>query len=101
MKIKLSDIKRLTIELELPGGEVKAFDPFECAERLQTEIAVLDGTLSSMFDAIRRVFGFPTQAEVISAPVDAKPFTLDRQSCFELQRQLYAIIDEAVDPKKK
>lgn len=100
MKLKLSEIKPLVFELELPDGTVRSFDPLEVGAKVQRELAQSDGMLDTATDIIRAALGFPTAKEVAAAQQAPPHFTLSASQCAEIQKQLLSMIEEATAPKK-
>ncbi|MDB5295209.1 MAG: hypothetical protein JWO31_1192 [Phycisphaerales bacterium] len=91
--IKLADVAKPTIDLELPDGGKRSYDLWELGERYNaldaatTAKAGADGSvdLPAFYDGVRGLFGFPTLAD--AAKVEGT-FTLSRGMCEHLRTVL-------------
>ena len=101
MALKLNEIKDPVFEVDLGNGDVRRYDPFAIAEKMET-VKNVDGSepnSSEGYDRIRTIFGFPTQAEYDAAP-EPKPFTPSRHQVQWLSASIGEFIANLAVSKK-
>ena len=108
--IKLSESDPV-FEVVFTKDVTKKYDPWEVAEKLEdltnAEMRAYkekDAPMpsSAMYDIVRKVFGFPTQAEVdaVEGTPEPAPYTLSRHKCVEVQGDLYEFLGNLEAAKK-
>ena len=90
LKLKMKEIVEPTIALELGDGSIRNLDPWAITEMIEAaarndKFAEGVTMFSTIFDGVRKLAGFPTQAEV-DAAAEPKPTTLSRHMCMEIKR---------------